>query len=332
MKKNDIEKLQIDYFQLMDLRVDFAFKLLFTKGDPRLLISLLNAIFANKKINRIIKSISIKNPFLDKETDEDKLSILDIRAALEDGTNILIEMHLHGLNELKPKTIRSWARAFAEELEQGKSYSEQPPTVAIAFVDGAVKPHEETENANKDKIHRLCMIMDKEDYTVFTDAMELHYINMKAFAKAVNEADSINIDDTGEVKFAKWLSLITQKEINNKAIIEDAYKDEEEIFMAVATLVKQGEDKYTRQKYARRKDDIQDYTLRMVRAEQDRQTAERERQRAAQLQIEKEQLSRKAEQDRQRAEKAEAEIATLREKLAKFEAQAFHGGVEHDNL
>ena len=33
--------LEMDYAQLMDLRVDFAFKLLFTKGDPRLLISLL---------------------------------------------------------------------------------------------------------------------------------------------------------------------------------------------------------------------------------------------------------------------------------------------------
>ena len=39
------------------------------------------------------------------------------------------------------------------------------------------------------------MIMDKEDGTVFTEALELHYINMKAFAKAVNEADSINIQE-----------------------------------------------------------------------------------------------------------------------------------------
>ena len=309
MKINEIENLQIDYFQLMDLRVDFAFKLLFTKGDPRLLISLLNAIFANKKIKRIVKSISIKNPFLDKETDDDKLSILDIRAELADGTNILIEMHLHGLSELKPKTIRSWARAFGEELEAGKSYCDQPPTIAIAFVDGAVKPLEDSENAkaNKDKIHRLCMIMDREDCTVFTDVMELHYINMKAFAKAVNEANSININDTAEIKFAKWLSVITQKEINNKAIIEDAYKDEEEISMAVHTLVKHGEDKYTRQKYARRKEDIQDYTLKMIRAEHDRQ-------RADQLQIEKEQADR-------RAEKAEAEIETLRKRLAELEAQ-----------
>jgi len=303
MRKNETPNLQIDYFQLMDLRVDFAFKLLFTKGDPRLLISLLNAIFANKKIDRIVKSISIKNPFLDKETDEDKLSILDIRAELEDGTNILIEMHLHGLSELKPKTIRSWARAFAEELEKGRSYSEQSPTIAIAFVDGAVKPYEESENAraNKDKIHRLCMIMDKEDYTVFTDAMELHYINMKAFAKAVNEANSINITDTEEVKFAKWLSVITQKEINNKTIIEEAYKDEEEIFMAVTTLIKQGEDKYTRQKYARRKDDIQDYTLKMARAEQYRQQTE---------------------QYRQQTEQLAAENEILRKRLAEFEAQA----------
>ena len=317
MGKNEMENLTIDYSRLMDLRVDFAFKLLFTKGDPRLLISLLNAIFANKKVDRIVKSISVKNPFLDKEATEDKLSILDIRAELEDGTNILIEMHLHGMSELKPKTIRSWARAFSEELEAGKSYSEQPPTIAIAFANGAVNPLENERNAkltsDKNKIHRMCMIMDVEDYTIFTDACELHYINMKAFAEAVNEADSINIQDTGKTLFAKWLSIITQQEIKNKSIIEDAYKGEEEISMAVHELVKYGEDKYTRQKYARRKEDLQDYTLKMIQAEKDRQTAEKDRQRA-------EQAIRMAEKDRQRAEKAEAEAENLRKRIAELEA------------
>ena len=87
--ENSKETLTIDFYQLMDLRIDYAFKILFTKGDPRLLISLLNAIFANKKINRVIKSLSIKNPFLDKESGEDKLSILDIRAELDDGTGYI---------------------------------------------------------------------------------------------------------------------------------------------------------------------------------------------------------------------------------------------------
>ena len=109
--------------------------------------------------------------------------------------------------------------------------------------------------------------MDCEDFTVFTDAMELHYIDMKAFAKAVNEANSINIGDAIEVMFAKWLSVITQKEINNKAIIKDACNDEEEILMAVSTLATQSEDKYARQAYQRRKDEVYFYNMNMNRLE-----------------------------------------------------------------
>ena len=47
-------------------------------------------------------------------------------------------MHLHGINQIKAKIIRSWARAYSEELEVGQKYTSQSPTVTIAFVDGAV--------------------------------------------------------------------------------------------------------------------------------------------------------------------------------------------------
>jgi len=188
------------------------------------------------------------------------MSILDIRAELDDGTTILVEMHMYGLGELKAKTIRSWARAFGEELEVGNSYTAQPPTITIAFTNGAIEPIQKGKNAKSDtdKIHRLCMIMDVEDNTIFTDAMELHYIDMKAFAKAVNEKGSISLGDTGEVIFAKWLSVITQKEITNKSIIENACS-EEEILMAVTALQRQSEDKIIRQAYQRRKDEIYFY-------------------------------------------------------------------------
>jgi predicted transposase/invertase (TIGR01784 family) len=250
--------LKIDYAQLMDLRVDYAFKI-FAEGNPILLISLLNSIFANKKIRRVIKSISIKNPYLDKKSGEDKLSILDVRAELDDGTTILIEMHMYGLGEFKAKTIRSWARAHGEELEAGQNYTAQPPTITIAFTNGAIEPIENGKTENTNKIHRLCMIMDCEDFSVFTNALELHYINMKAFAEAVNAADSININDTEETMFTKWLSVITEKEINNKTIIENACKDEEAIFMALSALSRQSEDKIIRQAYQRRKDEIYFY-------------------------------------------------------------------------
>ena len=59
-----------------------------------------NAIFANKKISRKIKSLVIVNPHLEKHTREDKLSILDIRAQLADNTTILVEMHLYDLEDM----------------------------------------------------------------------------------------------------------------------------------------------------------------------------------------------------------------------------------------
>lgn len=267
--------IKIDYSTLMDLRIDYAFKLLFTKGDARLLISLLNAIFANKKINRVVKSLRIVNPFLDKESGEDKLSILDIRAELADGTTILIEMHMYGLGELKAKIIRSWARTYGEDLEAGGRYADQLPSIAIAFTNGQVWADDE-ENA-KPKIHRLCKIMDCEDNVVFSNAMELHFIDMKAFAEAVNAADSTNIAEEG--MFAKWLSIITQKEINNKAIIDSAC-NEEEIYMAVTALVRQSDDKIIRQAYQRRKDEIYYHNMHVHRAEEYRKLAAQEQRRA----------------------------------------------------
>jgi len=309
---------KIDYSLLMDLRIDYAFKTLFAKGETRWLISLLNAIFANKKIARVIKSLSVKNPFLDKESGEDKLSILDIRAELEDGTTILVEMHMYGLGELKAKTIRSWARAFGEELEVGGSYTAQPPTIAIAFTDGAVEPI----NANdiSRKIHRLCMIMDCEDYTVFTEAMELHYIDMKAFAKAVNEADSISIDDQVAM-FAKWLSVITQKEITNKTIIENACKDEEEIFMAVSALARQSEDKIIRQAYQRRKDEIFFYNKNMAEKEEYKRKADEYRRSADEYRRSADEHKRSSDEHKRKVNQAEIQLADKDALIAELQAK-----------
>ena len=157
--------LEIDFFNLLDLRIDYAFKLIFAMGDTIFLISLLNAIFANKKIPRKIKTLVITNPYLDKYSKDDKLSILDIRAQLDDGSVVLIEMHLYGIDDLKYKTIRSWARAYSEELKPSEKYSTQRPVICIAFVNGQI------DGGESQKIHKCCAITDIDDNTVFTDAL-----------------------------------------------------------------------------------------------------------------------------------------------------------------
>jgi len=302
--KKDTWILDIDFSQLMDLRIDFAFKLLFTKGDARLLISLLNAIFANKKINRLIQKLTVLNPYLEKESGGDKLSILDIRAELDDGTAILIEMHLsYDLAQLKSKMIRSWARAYGEVLDVGAKYN-QPPTIAIAFTNGPVKPlriNKKTK-ADTNKIHRLCMIMDCEDFDVFSDAMEMHFIDMQAFAKAINSAGNINIKNAEEM-FVKWLAIITQKEIENKEIITNICKEEGDLQMAVSTLARQGEDKIIRQAYQRRQDEIFFNNMNIIRAEDAERRAEQ------------------AEAEIKRLQSVDSENEKLRQELAMLKAK-----------
>jgi len=206
---------------------------------------------------------------LEKYSKEDKLSILDIRAQLDDDSTSLIEMHLYDLDDLKYKTVRSWARAYGEELKTGEAYTTQPPVICVTFANGSL------DEGESQKIHKCCKIMDIDNHTIFTNALELHYIDMETFVKAVNETDGIGKGETVETMLANWLAIITEKDIKDKSIIENICKEQEEIGMAVSALVRMSEDKVTRQEYLRRQDDImlhnkraRDYELMKQRAEQ----------------------------------------------------------------
>jgi hypothetical protein len=107
----------IDLSILMDLRVDYAFKLFFATGGTRRLIALLNAIFENKGIPRVVAGLTVVNPFLEKAAVEDKLSILDIWAKLTDGSTVCIEMQV--LSEKSDNTC--YPRRFVIRADSAKS-------------------------------------------------------------------------------------------------------------------------------------------------------------------------------------------------------------------
>jgi len=72
--------------------VDFVFKRLFSSPEhPRITIHFLNAILGPLLQ---IRSVEMCNPFLNKETEDDKLAILDILAKDDHGRLINIEIQL----------------------------------------------------------------------------------------------------------------------------------------------------------------------------------------------------------------------------------------------
>ena len=245
----------IDFSELMDLRVDYAFKLFFATGETRRLVSLLNAIFENKRIARVVSDLTVVNPGLEKASVADKLSVLDIRAALDDGTTVCIEMHLYNLLDHKYKTVRSWARAYGEELQTGQEYSEQNRVICISFIDGPV-----TDALDRpiDKIHSLFLTMERDSHEVLLSESEMHFINMKKFAADCNRAGRKGKKEAAYDMFTRWLMLITEKEIKDKEAVKRIC-DEEELMDAVKTLTMLSKDKIRRQAYLRRQDELLSY-------------------------------------------------------------------------
>jgi predicted transposase/invertase (TIGR01784 family) len=245
----------IDYYRLMDLRVDYAFKLFFGTGEPKRLINLLNAIFENKQIPRVVTDLVIVNPTLERSSEKDKLSTLDIRATLSDGTNISIEMQLYDLYNFKYKTLRSWARIYSEELSSGQKYSEQNPVIHISFINDSI-----TDASGKpiDKIHSLFQAIERDSGELLLADMEIHYVNMNAFVRYFEEIGKPKAEND---KFFNWMVLITQKEIVDKNHLFEIYKEDREMQEAVATLAKMSEDVYERQAYQRRLDNIRYYEI-----------------------------------------------------------------------
>jgi predicted transposase/invertase (TIGR01784 family) len=68
--------------------------------DTSFLISFLNATL-DLSWDRAIKSVIIKNPVNDRQTEEDKLSIMDVKAEINDETVINIEIQLRDQHNMR---------------------------------------------------------------------------------------------------------------------------------------------------------------------------------------------------------------------------------------
>ena len=193
---------EIDFSELLDVRVDYLFKLIFGEDVPRL-ISLLNAIFANKRIDRVVTDLTFISPALEKKSETDKFSIIDIMATLSNGSTVCIEMHLYGLLEFKYKSLRTWAKVYGSELKRGQRFWENKPVICISFLDEAIT---DASGEPLKAVHMLFQIRERDGHELLLPDMELHYINMRAFVKD-HPGRGVPPD-----MFTKWLTMITQSE------------------------------------------------------------------------------------------------------------------------
>ena len=239
---------------MLPLSNDYVFKRIFGKGgNERILKSLLEAIL---KIS--IQKIEVKNPEIPKEAIDEKLSILDIKAEINDNTIIDIELQVGNTTALERRLVVYNAKLIAGEIKVSEKYQKAKDTIVICIInDNVVKrnaylslamlKYEKTE-----EIRYVNMGYGKEE-EYLTDMVKYYIIELPKFKKKKPKVADL---------LEKWLYVIG----GDRKMMEECKKENEEIKEAVEQLTQMSADEYERELYEIRERSRLTYNTEMYEA------------------------------------------------------------------
>ena len=239
---------------MLPLSNDYVFKRIFGKGgNEKILKSLLEAIL---KIN--IQKIEIKNPEIPKEAIDEKLSILDIKAEINNNTIIDIELQVGNTTAIEKRLVVYNAKMIAGEIKVSEKYQKAKDTIVICIInDNVVKRNAYLSLAmlkyEKTEEIRYVNIGYEKEEEYLTDMVKYYIIELPKFReKKPKVADLLE----------KWLYVIG----GDQKMMEECKKENEEIKEAVEQLTQMSADEYERELYEIRERSRLTYNTEMYEA------------------------------------------------------------------
>ena len=240
--------------EMLPLSNDYVFKRIFGKGgNEKILKSLLEAIL---KIS--IRKIEVKNPEIPKEAIDEKLSILDIKAEINEDTIIDIEMQVGNTTAIDRRLVVYNAKLIAGEIKVSEKYQTAKDTIVIciindyvvkrnAYLSLAMLKYEETEDI------RYVDMGYQEEEKYLTKMCKYYIIELPKFKKKKPKVGDL---------LEKWLYVIG----GDQKMMEKCEKENEEIKEAVKQLTEMSADDYEREIYEIRERSRLTYNTEMYEA------------------------------------------------------------------
>jgi predicted transposase/invertase (TIGR01784 family) len=172
-------------------KTDFAFKKIFgSKESKDILISFLNAILYNEQDT--IQDLVILDPYQAPRIKGIKDSYLDVKATLQDGKTVIIEMQVLNVLGFEKRVLYNAAKAFSIQLGVGEDYTLLNPIIALTITDFEMFPGSE-------RIISRYRLKEKDDLTDYSDDIELVFVELPKFQKKLSDLENL-VD--------KWLYFI----------------------------------------------------------------------------------------------------------------------------
>ncbi len=169
MNKKLLKRIEIH--ELMDLKIDYAFKQLFgSEKNKEITVVFLNAIL-QRTGRDTIKEIMFVNQEYGGQYEDDKQSRLDIVVRTQSDHLINVEMQLSNQNDMMKRTVYYWSLLFTSQLQRSQGYHRLLPTITINICDFTL-----FETPHYHSTYHLYEDTTMERLSYDDDVLEIHFI------------------------------------------------------------------------------------------------------------------------------------------------------------
>ena len=212
--------------KLLNPKNDYVFKRLFgSVGNETITKNLLSCI-----LQQNITDVQLDcNPILEKNLLDDKVGILDIKAKIDNTTNIDIEMQVTDHKNIEKRILFYLSKMYTKTIKKSQDYSTLEKCIAILIT-----------NYNIDIIKNIPKYITKwnireEEYQkiVLTDVMEIYIIELNKFKDYKEKSNHNSLNSWIEFIESPEVVDMSNKEIQKaKKVLEEISQDEHEQYLA----------------------------------------------------------------------------------------------------
>jgi predicted transposase/invertase (TIGR01784 family) len=172
--------------------IDFVFKRIFGSEENKdeVLLNFLNEGVRETE-PKPFTSLTLLNPYIDKDMIDDKQSILDIRAKNQDGKQVNLEIQVANQLNMLPRTLYYWAKLYEGQLNEGDDYVDLKKSININIINFNLFAN--------DRFHNTFHLTEDHTGEMMMDHIEIHFMELPKL-----DQRRYSMDD----RLVRWLTFI----------------------------------------------------------------------------------------------------------------------------
>jgi len=165
-------------------KTDFAFKKIFGSSESKdILISFLNAMVYNSEL--VIQDLEIIDPYLAPKVTGLKDTYLDVKAQLNTGEIVIIEMQVINVEAFTKRVLYNAAKTYSLQLDVGQGYRFLKPVIALTITDFI-----QFENTNSGISHFIFKEKN-QNFNYSENELELVFVELPKFQKSLEQLETL---------------------------------------------------------------------------------------------------------------------------------------------